>query len=69
MPTDSTDLRASNSIICGNEALGIKVGSDGKLYPISLSFTDLIFPIEVLTPEIIASVPSALLIVLIPGRA
>ncbi len=55
-------------MIWGIAADGINVGSDGKSYPMSESVIVLILPIEVLTPEIIALVPKALLIVVIPGR-
>jgi hypothetical protein len=57
IPIDSKDERGSTSITCGIAALGLIVKSDGKSNPISLIFTDLILPIEVLESFNIAPVP------------
>ena len=55
-------------MIWGKETLGFNVVSDGKLYPISLIFTFLILPIEVLCASRTAPLPTAVVTVVIPGR-
>ena len=58
----------STFIICGKEALGFKVLSVGKSYPISLSLTFSIVPILLLTETNSALVPSTELTDSISGR-
>ena len=55
------------SIIWGNKALGSKVESDGKVYPISSIWVVLIFPIKELDGSTTAPLPTVDVIVVIPG--
>ena len=57
IPIDSKDERGSTFTTCGIDTLGLIVKSEGKSKPISLIFTDLILPIEVLEGSNISPVP------------
>ena len=69
IPIDLIDAKFSIVIIWGNPTLGLKVVSDGKLYPISLRWTLLILPIESALTSIRAPFPVSETIVVIPGTA
>ena len=67
IPINSNDANASISTNWGNSTVGLKVVSEGKLYPILLISVFLTCPIDVLTLSIIAPLPTAVVIVVIPG--
>ena len=68
IPIKSKEARDTISIIWGNNALGSSVESDGKVYPMSSIFVVFILPIEVLIGSITAPLPTAEVIVVIPGK-
>ena len=68
IPIDSKDANASISINWGNSTVGLKVVSEGKLYPILLISVVLNCPIDVVSASIIASLPTDVVIVVIPGN-
>ena len=73
LPTEAIPIEfifANLSIVTiwGNATLGLRVLSEGKLYPILLIFTFPIFPISLLKTSRTAFLPYPEVIVLIPGR-
>ena len=67
IPINSKDANASMSINWGNSTVGLRVVSEGKLYPILLISVFLICPIDVLAASIIAPLPTEVVIVVMPG--
>ena len=67
IPIDLIDARFSIFIIWGNPTVGLKVVSDGKLYPTSLILVFLICPIVFALTLIRAPFPVSERIVVIPG--
>ena len=73
LPPDVISMKSifakeSTLIIWGKDALGFKVPSDGKSYPISSSFTCSIVPISLLTATKSAFTPSIVLIEVTDGN-
>ena len=68
IPIKSKEARDIISIIWGNNALGSRVLSEGNVYPISSIFVVFILPIEPLEGSTTAPVPTAEVMVVIPGK-
>ena len=69
IPIDSNEDKGDTFIIWGSNVEGLKVWSDGKLYPISLTFAFFGLPIVSLITSTMALDPTEEVIVDIPGRS